>query len=168
MQRLRWWEVAAVWGAAAGVPIAWPAEDTFDPCEVFTQAEAKKALGAPAAAPAEPVNPKTKLPPKRPKVVPVCTYSGFKESKPVSARAEFRFGKTEADAQKAFDEARMLYQTKPLLINGADSTFWSGKKGELHVRKGRTYLILQVGPAPVNERDMNDARKLGEALVKKL
>jgi hypothetical protein len=36
------------------------------------------------------------------------------------------------------------------------------------VRKGRTYLILQVGPAPVNERDMNDARKLGEVLVKKL
>ena len=168
MRKLKLLGVAAVLGAAAVSRIAWAAEDTFDACEVFTQAEAEKALGAPAAAPAEPVNPKTKLPPKRPKVVPICSYSGFKESKPVSARAEFRFGKTEADAQKAFDEARMLYQTKPLLINGADSTFWSGKRGELHVRKGRTYLILQVGPAPVNERDMNDARKLGEVLAKKL
>jgi hypothetical protein len=168
MRKLKLLGVAAVLGAAAASPIAWAAEDTFDACEVFTQAEAEKALGAPAAAPAEPVNPKTKLPPKRPKVIPICTYSGFKESKPVSARAEFRFGKTEGDAQKAFDDARMLHQTKPLLITGADSAFWSGKTGQLYVRKGRTLLTLQVGPAPVNERDMNDARKLGEILAKKL
>jgi hypothetical protein len=167
MRKLKLLGIAAVLGAAAVSPIAWAAEDTFDACEVFTQAEAEKALGAPAAAAAEPVNAKTKLPPKRPKVVPVCTYSGFKESKPVSARAEFRFGKTEGDAQKAFDDARMHFQTKPLLIAGAEA-FWSGKTGQLHVRKGRTWVTLQVGGAPLQERDINDARKLGEILAKKL
>lgn len=166
MRKLKVLVIAAVLGAAATSPIAW-AEDAFDACEVFTPADAEKALGVPAAAPAEPVNPKAKLPPKRPKVIPVCTYSGLKEGKPVSARAEFRFGKTEGEAQKAFDDARMHFQTKPLLIAGAEA-FWSGKTGQLHVRKGRTWVTLQVGGAPLQERDINDARKLGEILAKKL
>ncbi len=166
MRNLKLLGVAAVLGAAAVSPTAC-AEDTFDACDVFTQADAEKALGVPAAAPAEPVNPKSKLPPRRPKVIPICTYGGFKEGKPVAARAEFRFGKTEGDAQKAFDDARMQFQTKPLLIAGTEA-FWSGKTGQLHVRKGRTWVTLQVGGAPLQERDINDARKLGEILAKKL
>src|SRR5258708_27183708 len=167
MGKLKVRGIGAVLGAAAASPIAW-AEDAFDACEVFTQADAEKALGVPAAAPAEaPVNPKAKFPPKRPKVIPVCTYSGFKESKPVTARAEFHFGKTEADAQKAFEDARMHFQTKPLLIANR-AAFWSGKTGQLHARKGRTWVTLQVGAAPLPQRDINDARKLGEILAKKL
>jgi hypothetical protein len=167
MRKLKFLGVAAVLGTVAASPVAWAVEETFDACEVFTQADAEKALGVPAAAPAEPVNPKTKLPLKRPKVISTCTYGGFKEGKPVAARAEFRFGKTEADAQKAFDDARMHFQTKPLLI-AVGEAFWSGKTGQLHVRKGRTWVTLQVGPEHVNERDINDARKLGEILAKKL
>ena len=166
MRKLKLLGIAAVLGAAATSPIAW-AQDAFDACEVFTAADAEKALGVPAAAPVEPVNPKAKLPPKRPKVIPICTYSGFKEGKPVAARAEFRFAKTEADAQKAFDDARMHFQTKPLLIAGGEA-FWAGKTGQLHVRKGRTWVTLQVGGAPLQERDISDARKLGEILVKKM
>ena len=67
----------------------------------------------------------------------------------------------------AFDDARMHFQTKPLLISGVEA-FWSGKTGQLHVRKGRTWVTLQVGGAPLQERDINDARKLGEILAKKL
>jgi hypothetical protein len=166
MRKLKLLGVAAALGAAAVVPHAW-AEDAFDACEVFTQADAEKALGVPAAAPPEPVNPKTKVPLKRPKVVPNCTYSGLKEGKPLAASAQFRFGKTEGDAQKAFDDARMHFQTKPLLVAGSDA-FWSGKTGQLHLRKGRTWVTLQVGPATLSERDINDARKLAEILAKKL
>ena len=151
---------AAVLVAAASSPAAW-AEDAFDACDIFTQADAEKALGVPAAG--EPVNPKV----KRPKVIPVCTYNGLKESAPVAASAQFRFGKTEADAQKAFDEARMQFQTKPMLIPGMDA-FWSGKTGQMHIRKGRTWITVSVGPARLNERDANEARKLAEVLAKKM
>ena len=153
--------VAAALLAAAGGPGA-RAEDAFDACEVFTQGEAEKALGVTAAA--EPVNPKV----KRPKVIPACTYSGFKDGKPVAASAQFRFGKTEADAHKAFEDARMQFQTKPILIPGTEAAFWSAKTGQLNLRKGRTWLTLSVGPERLNERDINDARKLAEMLAKKM
>lgn len=137
------------------------AQDAFDACDVFTQADAEKALGA-AAAP-EPVNPKV----KRPKVVATCTYNGFKDGKPVAASVQFRFGKTDQDAQRAFDEARLQYQTKPMLIAGSDA-FWSAKTGQFNLRKGRTWVTLSVGPAKTTERDADQARKLAEILVKKL
>lgn len=146
--------------AAALLPALAAAED-FDACTVFTAEDAEKAIGA-AAAP-EPVNPKV----KRPKYVPHCTYNGFKDGKPVAATAQFRFAKTDAEAERAFEDSRLQLQTKPLLISGADA-FWSSKTGLLYVRKGRSAVTLAVGPAKVSERDMDQARKLAELLVKKL
>ena len=153
---------ATVLGAALLAPCAARAvEETFDACDVFTADDAEKALGTAAAA--EPVNPKV----KKPKVILTCTYTGFKESKPVAATVQFRFGKTNEDAQRAFDDARMQFQTKPLLISGAES-FWSSKTGQLNLRKGRTWLTLAVGSPKLSERDMADAKKLAEILVKKM
>jgi hypothetical protein len=151
----------AIVGAAFMTPIAW-AQEAFDACEVFTQDDAEKALGTPATG--EPVNPKV----KRPKVIPVCTYNGVKDGKAVAASAQFRFGKTEGDAQKAFDDARMQFQTKPMLIPGTEAAFWSAKTGQMNLRKGRTWLAVSVGPPKLNERDMGEARKLAELLAKKL
>ena len=85
------------------------AQDAFDACDLFTQAEAQKALGAPAEP--EPVNPKA----KKPKVVPTCTWWGSKDGKPVSASATFRFARTDADAQRAFEDEKLKFQSKPML-----------------------------------------------------
>ena len=119
------------------------------------------ALGTSAAG--ETFNPKV----KRPKVIPVCTYNGFKDGKPVAASVQFRFGKTEGDAQRAFDDARMQFQTKPMLISGADA-FWSAKTGQMSLRKGRTWITVAVGPPKLSDRDLADAKKLAEILAKKL
>src|SRR5262252_5277025 len=91
--------------AAMGIP-AFAAEEAFDACDVFTQAEAETALGTTAAT--DPVNPKV----KRPKVIPVCTYKGFKDGKQVAAMVQFRFGKTDGDAERAFEDERLKSQTK--------------------------------------------------------
>jgi hypothetical protein len=150
----------AVLGAACLTPAAW-AQESFDACEIFTQGDAEQALGVTAAT--EPLNPKL----KRPKVVAICTYNGFKDGKPVIASAQFRFGKTDSDAQRAFDDARMQFQTKPMLISGTEA-FWSAKTGQMNIRKGRAWLTLSVGPQKFSERDLNDAKKLAEILAKKL
>jgi hypothetical protein len=160
MRMLNAMGVAAILGAAASVPAAW-AQETFDACDLFTQVDAEKALGTAAAG--EPVNPKV----KRPKVIPNCTYNGFKDGKAVAATAQFKFGKTEADAQRAFDEARMQFQTKPMLISGTEA-FWSSKTGQMNLRKGRAWVTVSVGPAKLNERDVNEAKKLAEILAKKM
>ena len=152
---------AALLAAAAGP--AW-AEEAFDACEVFTQADAEKALGGTAAG--EPVNPNPKV--KRPKVIPACTYTGFKDGRPVAASVQFHFGKNEGEAQRAFDENRMQFQTKPIIIPGVESAFWSAKTGQMNLRKGRAWVTLSVGPPKISERDMNDARKLAEILAKKI
>jgi len=152
--------VALLGVAGIAAPVA--AQEAFDACDVFTQADAETALGT--AAQGEPVNPKV----KRPKVVPICTYNGFKDGKPVAASAQFRFGKTESDAQRAFDEHRLQVQTKPLMISGVEGAFWSSKTGQMNVRKGRTWLTVSVGPPKLSERDMEQARKLAELLGKKL
>jgi hypothetical protein len=152
---------AAVLGVAATSAPAW-AQETFDACEVFTQVDAQQALGTAAAG--EPVNPKIK---QRPKVIPACTYNGFKDGKPVAATVLFKFGKTDADAQRAFDEARMQFQTKPMLISGADA-FWSSKTGQMNLRKGRAWVTVSVGPQKLSERDPADAKKLAEILAKKM
>ena len=143
------------------LPLAALGQDAFDACNVFTQADAEKALGTTAAA--EPDNPKV----KRPKVVTSCAYKAFKDGKPVEAKAQFRLARSDGEAQKAFDEQRMQFQTKPMLISGAEA-FWSAKAGQLYVRKGRTWLTLSVGPAELNQREIEPARKLAQELVKKL
>ena len=146
---------------ALALPFMAAGQDAFDACNVFTAADAEKALGT--AASGEPDNPKV----KRPKVVLNCAYKGFKDNKPVEARAQFRLARSDAEQQKAFEEARLQHQTKPMLISGADA-FWAGKTGQMHVRKGKTWVTLSVGPAPVREREIDQAKKLAETLVKKL
>ena len=145
----------------AGATPAPGAEEAFDACTVFTQPDAEAALGTTATG--EVPNPKV----KRPKVVNACTYAGFKDSKAVAATAQFKFGKSDADAQKAFDDARLHFQTKPMFIAGADA-FWSAKTGQMNLRKGRTWVTVSVGPAKIEERAIEPAKKLAEILVKKL
>lgn len=145
--------------AALAGPAA--AQEAFDACDVFTQADAESALGT--SVQGEAVNPKV----KRPKVVPKCTYTGFKDGKAVTATAEFRFGRNEGDVKGAFGEHRMQVQTKPILISGVEA-FWSAKTGQMNVRKDRTWLQLSVGPAKPADRDPDQARKAAELLVKKL
>jgi hypothetical protein len=151
--------LAALAAAAAMVPAF--AEESFDACAVFTQEDASRALGM--AADPEPVNPKA----KRPKMVPVCTYRAVKDGNKVAATVTFHFGKTNEEVQRAFEDARMRLQTKPLLISGADA-FWSAKTGEMTLRKGRTWMTVAVGPAQITQRELNDAKRLAEALAKKL
>jgi hypothetical protein len=154
--------IAVATAALSALPAAAEQVQPFDACQLFTQADAEAALGGPAQPPAE--NPKV----KRPKVVPACTYSGTREGKPVAASAHFRMGRTDAETEKAFEENRLQFQTKPLIIRGADAAFWSGRTGEMNVRKGRTWVAVAVGPQKPAERDMEAARKAAEALVKKL
>ena len=149
-----------LFAAALAAPAAF-AQESFDACTVFLQEDAEKVLGTTLSP--EPQNPKV----KRPKVVTTCTYNGFKDNKAVAAKVEFRFGKTDAEAQRAFDEARLQFQTKPMLISGADA-FWSSKTGQMNIRRGRTWLTISVGSERLNERDADQAKKLAEALVKKL
>ena len=146
--------------ATLAAPVAF-AQNAFDACEVFTQADAEAAMGTTMAP--EPVNPKV----KRPKVVLTCTYTGSKDSKPVAATVLFNSAKTEADVSRAFDEHRLQVQTKPMLMSGAEA-FWSAKTGQMNIRKGRTWAQLTVGGAKLGERDAESAKKLADILVKKL
>src|SRR6185369_13330972 len=147
--------------ATAAIALPSRAEEAFDACTVFTADDAGKAMGAPATP--EPVNPKV----KRPKVVLACTYTGSKEGKPVSANVQFKFHANNDAALKAFEEERLQLQTKPMLLTGAEG-FWSGKTGQMFLRKGKATFIVQVGSAKLNERDVGDAKKLAEILIKKL
>ncbi len=154
---------SGAWMAALAVAMSVPAfaQDAFDACEVFTQADAEAALGT--SVQPEPVNPKV----KRPKVVAKCTYNGFKDGKAVAATAEFRFGRTEGDVKSAFGEHRLQVQTKPILLSGTEA-FWSAKTGQMNLRKDRTWVTLSVGPPKVTDRDADQAKKAAELLVKKL
>jgi hypothetical protein len=151
----------AALAAAALNAAAAPQEEPFDACAIFTQADAEKALGT--AAQPEPVNPKA----RRPKVVTTCTYTGTKDGKAVAASVQFRFGRSDQEARGAFEEARLQFQTKPLLLSGVEA-FWSGKTGQMHVRKGRTWVTVSVGPAKPSEREIDAARKLAEMLAPKI
>jgi hypothetical protein len=137
------------------------AQEAFDACDVFTAQDAEVALGT-AASP-EPVNPKV----KRPKVVLTCTYTAFKDSKPVSASVQFRTSRNESEVLRAFDDHRMQVQTKPLLLTDAEG-FWSSRTGQMNLRKGRTWLQISVGGAKPAERDAEASRKLAELLAKKI
>jgi hypothetical protein len=159
--RIDFMRAVAALGAAAVLSPAF-AQESFDACSVFTQEDAQKALGGLPTA-GEPVNPKV----KRPRMVPVCSYSAVKEGTRVAATVSFKFGKSNEEVQRAFEDARMRFQTKPMLISGSEA-FWSAKTGEMTLRKGRTWMTVAVGPAQLNLRDVNDAKKLAEILAKKL
>jgi hypothetical protein len=152
---------AAVASAVFASTAAKAAEERFDACDIFTQADAEKALGTAAAA--EPVNPKA----RRPKVITACTYNGFKDGKPVAATVQFRFGRSDEEASRAFEDARLQYQTKPFLLPGAEA-FWSAKTGQMNVRKGRTWITLTVGGPKPELRDDDEAKKLAQMLIPKL
>lgn len=135
------------------------AQAPFDACSLFTPEEAERALGASIAP--EPMKP------RKARIVTACSYRGVKEGLPVEASANFRFARTDEEAERAFDEARMSHQTKPFLISGAEA-FWSTRTGEMNVRKGRAWLTLSVGPDAAKDRDVEHARKLAEMLARKL
>jgi len=137
------------------------AQDAFDACDLFTQAEAQKALGM--AVEPEPANPKA----KKPKVVPTCTWWASKDGKPISASVTFRVARSEADARRAFDDEKLAFQTKPMLMGGA-SAFWSAKQGVVQFLKGRTWVVVAVGGAKPADRDADAARKVAELIEKKL
>ena len=151
--------LAAASLAAAACPAL--AQESFDACTVFTLEDAQKVIGKEAAG--APANPKA----KRPKIVPMCSYTAVKDGTHISATATYKFGRTPEEVQRAFEEARMQFQTKPMLIDGVDA-FWSAKTGEMTVRKGRTWITVAVGPPQANLRDLNEARKLAEILARKL
>jgi hypothetical protein len=136
------------------------AQDAFDACDLFTIDEARRVLGANAEA--EPVNPKA----RKPKVVATCTWWASKDGKPVSASATFRFARNESDARRAFDEEKLKFQTKPMLIGDA-TAFWSAKQGALQMLKGRTWVVVSVGGAKPVDRDMDASKRVAEALEKK-
>jgi hypothetical protein len=154
---------AALVAVALGVVYARAAEEPFDACDVFTQADAEKALGTAAEVVEPPHPPKW----KRPKVVTSCTYGAFRDGKRVAATVQFRFGKSDAEAQDAFEDARLKNQTKPLLIAGTRA-FWNSHAGQLDLRKGRTWISVSVGPEKPAERDMDQAKKLAEILATKI
>src|SRR5438477_1530851 len=158
--RIDFRQVVAMAAFAAGCGHAL-AQESFDACAIFTQEDAQKVIGKEAAG--EAVNPKA----KRPKVIPVCTYNAVKDGTRIAASATFKFGKTAEEVQRAFEDARMKFQTKPMLIEGADA-FWSARTGEMTLRKGRTWMIVAVGPSQLNQRDLNDAKRLAEILARKL
>lgn len=137
------------------------AQDAFDACEVFTQADAQNALGMNVEP--EPVNPKA----RKPKVIATCTWWAAKDGKPISASANFRFARTEGDAQRAFGEEKLKFQSKPMLIGDA-TAFWSAKQGVVQLLKGRTWVVVAVGGAKPAERDAETAKKVAEVLEKKL
>ena len=137
------------------------AQDAFDACEVFTQDEAQKALGM--AVEPEPANPKA----KKPKVVSTCTWLASKDGKPVSASVTFRFARSEAEAQRAFGDERLSFQTKPMLMGDA-SAFWSAKQGVVQFLKGRTWVVVAVGGPKPADRDADAAWKVAEAIAAKL
>jgi len=150
---------------AAALVAAWTtgalAQDAFDACEVFTQAEAQKALGI--AVEPEPVNPKA----RRPKVIATWTWGVSKDGSPVSVSVTCRFARNDGDAERAFGEEKLKFQSKPMLIGNA-TAFWSAKQGVVQLLKGRTWIVVAVGGAKPAERDAEAARKVAEALEKKL
>jgi hypothetical protein len=150
-----------VLAALAAGGMAGAAAQEFDACDFFTQAEASRALGGKAEP--EPVNPKA----RRPKVIPTCTWWSSREGKPVSASVTFRFARSEAEAQRAFEEEKLRFQTKPMLIGGA-TAFWSAKQGTLQLLKGRNWIVVAVGGAKPAERDPDASRVIAEMLEKKL
>ena len=148
----------AVWLAALAPGAA--AQEAFDACDIFTAQDAEAAMGTAAV---ETSNFKG----KRPRVVMTCNYSGSKDGKALTASAQFRFARSDAEMRQAFADARLEQQTKPVLIAGNDA-FWNGRTGQLHLRKGRAWVTLSVGPEKQGDRDLEPARKLAEALAKKM
>ena len=142
------------------LPLAAAGQDAFDACEVLTAEDAGAVLGTTLVESNVPKG-------KRPRVVMTCNYSGAKDGKAVAASAQFRFARSEAEMRQSFADARMELQTKPVMIAGNEA-FWNGRAGQMHLRKGRAWVTLSVGPEKLSDRDIEAARKLAEAMAKKM
>ena len=130
--------------------------DAFDACQVLTQADAEKALGKAVAVPELPKG-------KKPVVSATCTWMAGEDS----VSAQFIGGKTDAEVKKAFDEMRLQYQTKPVMMSGMEG-FWSAKTGKFYALKGRTAVIVGLGSPKLNERDAEKTRNLAISLLAKM
>jgi hypothetical protein len=131
-------------------------KDAFDACQVLTQADAEKALGKAVAVPELPKG-------KKPVVSSTCTWTAGEDS----VSAQFIGAKTDAEAKKAFDEMRLQFQTKPVMMSGMEG-FWSAKTGKFYALKGRTVVIVALGSPRLNERDAEKNRRIAEFLLNKL
>lgn len=131
-------------------------KDAFDACQVLTQADAEKALGKAVAVPELPKG-------KKPVVSSTCTWMAGEDT----VSAQFIGGKTDAEVKKSFDEMRLQFQTKPVMMSGMEG-FWSGKTGRFYALKGRTAVIVALGSPKLNERDAEKSRKIAEFLLNKL
>jgi hypothetical protein len=132
-------------------------KDAFDACQVLTQADAEKALGKAVAVPELPKG-------KKPVVSATCTWMAGDDS----VSAQFMGGKTDAEVKKAFDEMRLQYQTKPVMLASGMEGFWSAKTGKFYALKGRTAVIVGLGSPRLNERDADKSRNLAIALLEKM
>jgi hypothetical protein len=131
-------------------------KDAFDACQVLTQADAEKALGKAVAVPEIPKG-------KKPVASATCTWMAGEDS----VSAQFIGGKTDADVKKAFDEMRLQYQTKPMMLSGMEG-FWSARTGKFYALKGRTAVIVGLGSPRLNERDVEKSRNLAVSLLNKM
>jgi hypothetical protein len=136
--------------------LAQGAKEAFDACAVLTQTDAESVLGKPVVAPEPPKG-------KKPAPSATCTYLAGDDT----VSAQFAAGKTDAEAKKAFDEMRLQFQTKPVMMTGMEG-FWSGKTGKFYALKGRNSVIVALGSSRLNERDADRSRKLAELLLGKL
>ncbi len=154
--------------AIRGPGCSWPsrrrpaAEEPFDACDVFTQADAEAALGTAARRGAG--EPKV----RRPKVIATCTYNGFKDGKPVAATVQFRFGRTEAEAQQR------LRGRAPAVPDQAPAHLRRRGVLEREDRPDEPAQGSHLGRRSrwarrrSSERDMDEAKKLAEILATKI
>jgi hypothetical protein len=130
--------------------------EAFDACQLLTQADAEKALGKAVAVPESPKG-------KKPVASATCTWMAGEDS----VSAQFIAGKTDAEAKKTFDDLRLQFQTKPVMLSGMEG-FWSAKTGKFYALKGRTAVIVGLGSPHLNARDADKSRNLAVALLAKL
>jgi uncharacterized glyoxalase superfamily protein PhnB len=135
----------------------------FDACRIFTAEDAEKALAV--AVKKDVVNSKVK---NKDKAVMACSYSSESgDAKPLQVAAVlFRFARSDEEAKRIFSESRLEVRGRPMIIARAD-TFWDEKLGQLNVLKGNVWLTVNAGPAGLQKREPEAAKKLAEALIPK-
>lgn len=136
----------------------------FDACRIFTTEDAEKVLAV--AVKKDVANSKVK---SKDKAVMACSYSSESgDAKPLQVAAVlFRFARSDEEAKRMFSESRLEVRGRPMIIARAD-TFWDEKSGQLNVLKGNVWLTVNAGPAGLQKREPEAAKKLAEALIPKI
>jgi uncharacterized glyoxalase superfamily protein PhnB len=152
-----------VFAVAAAASLAQVPKD-FDACRIFTAEDAEKVLAI--AVKKDVVNSKVK---SKDKAVMACSYSSESgDAKPLqSAAVLFRFARSDDEAKRMFSESRLEVRGRPMIIARAD-TFWDEKQGQLNVLKGNVWLIVNAGPAGLQKREPDVAKKLAAVLIPKI